>query len=147
MGGIMRTSVAAGCGGSSGGFAGGCGQALGRLRLTTPQTVVDVLHELSDKAEVIFAGQVLAVRRPGTKEWWRLSFVWTRRFAVVRLGRLMCCGSGMVCGRVVIQRYRVGQRSADVAACAGCCGDELAGGWTGWGDSDSAGWMRDADGG
>jgi hypothetical protein len=31
----------------------------------SPQTVVDVLHQLSDKAEVIFAGQVLAIRRPG----------------------------------------------------------------------------------
>jgi hypothetical protein len=28
------------------------------------QTVVDVLHQLSDKADVIFAGQVLAIRRP-----------------------------------------------------------------------------------
>lgn len=30
-----------------------------------PETVVDVLHQLSDKADVIFAGQVLAIRRPG----------------------------------------------------------------------------------
>jgi hypothetical protein len=30
-----------------------------------PETVTDVLHQLSDKADVIFAGQVLAVRRPG----------------------------------------------------------------------------------
>jgi hypothetical protein len=30
----------------------------------SPQTVVDVLHQLSDKAEVIFAGQVMAIRRP-----------------------------------------------------------------------------------
>jgi hypothetical protein len=29
-----------------------------------PQTVVDILYQLSDKAEVIFAGQVLAIRRP-----------------------------------------------------------------------------------
>jgi hypothetical protein len=29
-----------------------------------PQTVVDVLHQLSDKAEVIFAGQVMAIRHP-----------------------------------------------------------------------------------
>ena len=28
------------------------------------QTVVDVLHQLSDKADVIFAGQVLAIRHP-----------------------------------------------------------------------------------
>ena len=31
---------------------------------TSPQTVVDVLHQLSDKADVIFAGQVVAIRRP-----------------------------------------------------------------------------------
>jgi hypothetical protein len=30
----------------------------------SPQTVVDVLHHLSDKAEVIFAGQVMAIRHP-----------------------------------------------------------------------------------
>jgi len=30
-----------------------------------PETVIDVLHQLSDKADVIFAGQVLGVRRPG----------------------------------------------------------------------------------
>ncbi len=30
----------------------------------SPQTVVDVLHQLSDRAEIIFAGQVMAVRRP-----------------------------------------------------------------------------------
>jgi hypothetical protein len=29
-----------------------------------PQTVVDVLHQLSDKADVIFVGEVLAVRHP-----------------------------------------------------------------------------------
>src|ERR1700730_4877596 len=28
-----------------------------------PQTVVDILHQFSDKADVIFAGQVLAIRR------------------------------------------------------------------------------------
>ena len=28
-----------------------------------PQTVVDVLHQFSDKADIIFAGQVLAIRR------------------------------------------------------------------------------------
>jgi hypothetical protein len=30
-----------------------------------PQTVVDILHQFSDKADVIFAGQVLAIRRNG----------------------------------------------------------------------------------
>jgi hypothetical protein len=32
--------------------------------VAAPQTVVDILHQVSDKADVIFAGQVLAIRRP-----------------------------------------------------------------------------------
>jgi len=31
---------------------------------THPQTVMDILHQMSDRADVIFAGQVLAIRRP-----------------------------------------------------------------------------------
>jgi hypothetical protein len=38
-----------------------CGQAAPAVQ---PQTVVDVLHQMSDEADVIFAGEVLAVRRP-----------------------------------------------------------------------------------
>jgi hypothetical protein len=38
-----------------------CGQTA-----SAPETVLDVLHDFSDKAGVIFAGQVLEVRRPGT---------------------------------------------------------------------------------
>ena len=40
------------------------GQVSSAEPLVQPQTVVDILHQLSDKAEVIFAGQVLAIRRP-----------------------------------------------------------------------------------
>jgi hypothetical protein len=36
--------------------------------VATPQTVVDILHQVSDKADVIFAGQVLAIRRPNEGE-------------------------------------------------------------------------------
>jgi hypothetical protein len=43
----------------------GYGQTAG-LSSSAPETVVDVLHEFSDQAAVIFAGQVLLVRRPGT---------------------------------------------------------------------------------
>jgi hypothetical protein len=39
-------------------------QAAAAGSVVQPQTVVDVLHQLSDKADVIFAGQVLAIRRP-----------------------------------------------------------------------------------
>jgi hypothetical protein len=45
--------------------AGACGQTA-QVSLSAPETVVDVLHEFSDQAAVIFTGQVLAVRRPGT---------------------------------------------------------------------------------
>jgi hypothetical protein len=41
------------------------GQTAG-VSSAAPETVVDVLHAFSDQAAVIFAGQVLAVRRPGT---------------------------------------------------------------------------------
>jgi hypothetical protein len=40
------------------------GQEAASVSSAQPQTVVDVLHQLSDKADVIFAGQVVAVRRP-----------------------------------------------------------------------------------
>src|SRR5260370_85850 len=40
------------------------GQVSAAAPVVQPQTVVDVLHQLSDKADVIFAGQVLAIRRP-----------------------------------------------------------------------------------
>jgi hypothetical protein len=40
------------------------GQVAPAEPVVQPQTVVDVLHQLSDKADVIFAGQVLTIRRP-----------------------------------------------------------------------------------
>jgi hypothetical protein len=40
------------------------GQAAPVGSVAQPQTVVDILHDLSDKADVIFAGQVLAIRHP-----------------------------------------------------------------------------------
>ena len=39
------------------------GQIAGAGPVPQPQTVVDILHQLSDKADVVFAGQVLAIRR------------------------------------------------------------------------------------
>jgi hypothetical protein len=36
----------------------------GQVAATQPETVVDILHQISDKADVIFAGQVVAIRRP-----------------------------------------------------------------------------------
>jgi hypothetical protein len=40
------------------------GQVAADTTSTQPGTVVDVLHQLSDKADVIFAGEVVAIRRP-----------------------------------------------------------------------------------
>jgi hypothetical protein len=40
------------------------GQGVPPAPAAEAQTVVDILHDLSDKAEIIFAGQVLAIRHP-----------------------------------------------------------------------------------
>jgi hypothetical protein len=42
------------------------GQDVPSVSSASPQTVVDVLHQLSNEAEVIFAGEVMAIRRPNT---------------------------------------------------------------------------------
>ena len=42
------------------------GQSTPTAPIVQPQTVVDILHQLSDKAEVVFAGQVLTIRRLDT---------------------------------------------------------------------------------
>lgn len=61
MGWCLRTSVAA-LMMSSLGSVGYCQSA--PVQAATPQTVIDVLHQLSGRAEVVFAGQVEAIRRP-----------------------------------------------------------------------------------
>jgi hypothetical protein len=40
------------------------GQVTATGPVVQPQTVVDILHQLSDKADVVFAGQVLTISRP-----------------------------------------------------------------------------------
>ncbi len=85
-----------------------CGQTAG-VSSSAPETVVDVLHEFSDQAAVIFAGQVLAVRQPGTG-------VVEVEFRVDEAIRGCSVGTpyvlrewdGLWAGRS--QRYRVGQR-------------------------------------
>ena len=51
----------------------------------TPQTADDALHAMSQAAGVIFAGQVVAVRRhegsTARPAWWRSSSRWTMRSA------------------------------------------------------------------
>ena len=76
---------------------------------TQPETVVDILHELSEKADIIFAGQVLAIRHPD-------SGVVEVEFRVDQAIRGCTAGSpyilrewaGLWAGDS--QRYRVGQR-------------------------------------
>ena len=40
------------------------GQITATAPVVQPQTVLDILHQLSDKADVVFAGQVLTISRP-----------------------------------------------------------------------------------
>jgi hypothetical protein len=74
-----------------------------------PQTVVDVLHQLSDKADVIFAGQVVAIRRPngGVVE---VEFRVDQaiRGCAARTPYVLREWAGLWAGDT--QRYRVGQR-------------------------------------
>jgi hypothetical protein len=81
---------------------------------TNPQTVVDILHQMSDSAGVIFAGQVLAIRRPASAN--PASGIVEIEFRVDQAIRGCSVGtpyvlrewSGLwVAGN---QRYRVGQR-------------------------------------
>jgi hypothetical protein len=74
-----------------------------------PETVVDVLHGLSDKADVIFAGQVLAIRRPNEG-------VVEVEFRVDQAVRGCAAGTTYILREWAglwaagSQRYRVGQR-------------------------------------
>ena len=105
------------------------GQAAPAGPVVPPQTVVDVLHGMSDKAEIIFAGQVMAdppAPMVARSELWKSNFAWTRPSADVLPGRLTSCASGLACGRATVQRYRVGQRLLMLSACAQRSGDEFA---------------------
>jgi hypothetical protein len=102
----------------------------------SPQTVVDVLHHLSDKAEVIFAGQVMAIRHPNAN-------VVEVEFRVDQAIRGCTAGTPYFAGvgRPVGGRHAALSRRAahaDAVACAERRRDEFAGWWTGWGASDSA---------
>jgi hypothetical protein len=74
-----------------------------------PQTVVDILHQFSDKADVIFAGQVLTIRSPndGVVE---VEFRVDQAIRGCRAGTpyVLREWAGLWAGRN--QRYRVGQR-------------------------------------
>ena len=52
-----------------------CPLALSQVAPTAqPESVIDVLHQFSDKADVIFAGQVVAVRHPNGAGWVEVEF-------------------------------------------------------------------------
>ncbi len=74
-----------------------------------PETVVDVLHQFSDQADVIFAGQVLAIRRPdnGVVE---IEFRIDHRIRGCTAGTTYMLREWAGLWAVNDQRYRVGQR-------------------------------------
>jgi hypothetical protein len=78
--------------------------------VASPQTVVDVLHQLSDKADVIFAGQVIAVRRPNDADWVEVEFRVDQAIRGCSAGTpyVLREWAGLWAGGN--QRYRVGQR-------------------------------------
>jgi hypothetical protein len=78
--------------------------------VASPQTVVDVLHQLSDKADVIFAGQVIAVRRPNGADWVEVEFRVDQAIRGCSVGTpyVLREWAGLWAGGN--QRYRVGQR-------------------------------------
>jgi hypothetical protein len=85
------------------------GQVAPAEPVVQPQTVVDILHQLSDEADVIFAGQVLSIRRPN-------SGVVEVQFRVDQAIRGCTAGTAYVLREWAglwagdNQRYRVGQR-------------------------------------
>ena len=93
-----------------------------------PQTVVDVLHQLSDKADVIFAGQVMAIRRPDDG-------VVEVEFRVDQAIRGCVAGAPYVLREWAglwagdNQRYRVGQRLLMLLHAPSAGGHEFAGEW------------------
>lgn len=86
-----------------------CPLALSQESRTQPQTVVDVLHQLSEKADVLFAGQVVAIRHTN-------SGVVEIEFRVDQAIRGCSAGTPYILREWAglwaadNQRYRVGQR-------------------------------------
>jgi hypothetical protein len=115
MGRILRRSFGSSCGSRAVAIIAVllCPLALGQTAASAtpvgPETAIDVLHQLSDKADVIFAGQVMAVRRPGNS-------VVEVEFRVDQA--ILGCSAGATytlrewdgLWAVNGQRYRVGQR-------------------------------------
>jgi hypothetical protein len=88
-----------------------CQLALSQVAPTAqPESVIDVLHQLSDKADVIFAGQVVAVRHPKEAGWVEVEFRVDQAIRGCSVGTpyVLREWAGLWAGNS--QRYRVGQR-------------------------------------
>ena len=88
-----------------------CQLALGQVAPTAQlESVIDVLHQLSDKADVIFAGQVVAVRHPTGAGWVEVEFRVDQAIRGCSAGTpyVLREWAGLWAGNS--QRYRVGQR-------------------------------------
>jgi hypothetical protein len=88
-----------------------CPLALSQVAPTAqPESVIDVLHQLSDKADVIFAGQVVAVRHPEGAGWVEVEFRVDQAIRRCSVGTpyVLREWAGLWAGNS--QRYRVGQR-------------------------------------
>jgi hypothetical protein len=88
-----------------------CPLALSQVGPTAqPESVIDVLHQLSDKADIIFAGQVVAVRHPNGAGWVEVEFRVDQAIRGCSVGTpyVLREWAGLWAG--TSQRYRVGQR-------------------------------------
>jgi hypothetical protein len=114
------------------------GQSVPSASSTTPQTVVDVLHQLSDKADVIFAGQVVAIRRPDTS-------IVEVEFRVDQAIRGCTAGTPYILREWAglwegeTQRYRVGQNLLMLLHAPSAAGMSSPVRRTRWSDTDSSG--------
>jgi hypothetical protein len=88
-----------------------CPLALSQVTPTAqPVSVIDVLHQLSDKADVIFAGQVVAIRHPKEAGWVEVEFRVDQAIRGCSVGTpyVLREWAGLWAGDS--QRYRVGRR-------------------------------------
>jgi hypothetical protein len=86
------------------------GQVAPAASPTQQQTVVDVLHQLSDKADVVFAGQVVAIRRPNDTSWVEVEFRVDQAIRGCSVGTPYVLREWAGLWTAGNQRYRVGQR-------------------------------------
>ena len=86
------------------------GQVAPAASPTQQQTVVDVLHQLSDKADVVFAGQVVAIRRPSDASWVEVEFRVDQAIRGCSVGTPYVLREWAGLWTAGNQRYRVGQR-------------------------------------